>query len=114
MTTATAVSTAAKIPLASDSALTARMNISMEAGPPSRKTAIGRPGAGRLPDVLFHGKRRVDQLLAVGDFARELLVRGLLRDLDPGVVLGRGQRRHLDIVLLEGRDHVVIEPFRRL
>ena len=35
-----------------------------------------------------------------------------LRDLEPGVVLGRRERHDLDLVVLEHLDHLVVEPLR--
>src|SRR5262245_5803947 len=58
---------------------------------------------------LLDAQRGVDELLAVGDFLRELLVRALLRHLNPCVVFGRRERHDLDLVLLERLDHLVVE-----
>src|SRR4051795_9797183 len=77
---------------------------------PRRSAARSRP----TEVGLFHRKRRVDEPLTVGDLARELLVGALLRDLDPGIVLLRSEGRDLDIVLLEGLDHLLVELLRLL
>src|SRR3954468_4979622 len=63
---------------------------------------------------LLDAQRLVDQLLAVGYVLRELLVGALLRDLEPLVVLGRCQRHHLDLVVLEHLDHLFVEARRFL
>src|ERR1051325_7425124 len=70
---------------------------------------------GPSPDergLLFHRQRLVDQLLAVRNFLGELGVRAFLRDLQPQVVFLRRKRHHLDVVVLEHLDHLVVEPFR--
>src|SRR5438874_9855204 len=59
--------------------------------------------------ALLDRERFVDQLLAVRDFLRELLVGALLRDGDPVVVLGRRERHDLDVMLLERLHHLVVE-----
>src|SRR5829696_5767674 len=99
MTTAAAVKVAAKIPQACEISFTPRMKWSTRVYP--KPAAVGgRPaGVGRpvLGIALFHRKRGVDQFLAVRHFAGESLVGALLRDLEPGVVLLRGQGDDLDI-----------------
>src|SRR5215216_15534 len=112
MTTAAAVRAAAKMPQACESSRTPRMRTSI--GPstlPEGRAGRRRPGVG---DGLLHGKRRIDELLAVGDLAGELLVRALLRDLDPGVVFLLGEGHDLDVVLLEGVNHLLVELLRFL
>src|SRR5215216_5194068 len=112
MTTAAAVRAAAKMPQACESSRTPRMRTSIGASTlPEGRAGRHRPQVG---DGLLHGKRRVDQLLAVGDLARELLVGALLRDLDPGIVLLGCEGRDLDVVLLEGLDHLLVELLRFL
>src|SRR5213079_3277831 len=71
-------------------------------------TKRSSPSPRRSP-MSLHAERRVDQLLAVGDFLGELGIRALFGDLDPRVVLRRRERDHLDLVLLERLHHLVVE-----
>src|SRR5712691_2390110 len=70
----------------------------------------GRAAPARETRALLDAQRGVDELLAVRHFLGELIVGALLGDLDPLVVLGRGERHHLDLVILEGPDHLVVQP----
>src|SRR5215467_1578754 len=82
----------------------------------TRLTAVTKPFT-FLPPArprLLDRKRLVDQLLAVGHFLRELLVRAAARDLDPLVVLGGAEGHDLDLVVLERLDHLVVEALRLL
>src|SRR3954465_13016594 len=74
----------------------------------TRRTATTKASTTALLD----GERLVDQLLSVGHFLGELVVRAFLRHLHPPLVLGAGERDDLDVVLLEGLDHLVVEPLR--
>src|SRR3954452_22238556 len=90
-----------------------RTNLSINTPPsvPACHTTTGasvrRPGA--TDAALFDRKRLVDQLLSVGNLGCELFIGAVLRNLDPRVVFRRSQRDNLDIVLLEGGDHLVVE-----
>src|ERR1043166_4586359 len=66
------------------------------------------------PPELLDAQGVLDQLLAVRDFLGELVVRALPRDLEPLVVLGRGQGHHLDLVLAERLHHLVVQALRLL
>src|SRR5215831_16241415 len=81
----------------------------------SRLTAAIKPFTSPLPlPRLLDRKRLVDQLLAVGDFLRELVVGARARDLDPLLVLGRRKRHDLDLVVLERLHHLVVQALRLL
>src|SRR4051794_33446060 len=105
--TAAAIKPAAMIPHSCEIILTVRMKRSMR--PPARPWCLTAAGGGRGRRILVEGERLLDQLLAVRHFVGELLVRALLRDLDPGLVFRRCQRRDFDVVLLECVDHFVVE-----
>src|SRR5712691_9255328 len=113
--TLAAIRPAANTPQICDSSVTPRMNRSIGRPlVPARQVTAGGSVRRPRPIRLFDRERLVDQLLAVGNFGGELLVGAVLGDLDPGVVFRRGQGRDLDIVLLEGGDHLVVETPGRL
>src|SRR5262249_42237452 len=118
ITTLAASKPAANTPQICEIRVTTRMNRSILSPlplPRSHDDRQARPaGPSRSAAALFDRKRLVDQLLSVGDFSSELLIGTVLGDFDPGVVFLRRQRDHVDIVLLEDRDHFVVEAFRGL
>src|SRR5215213_1934347 len=100
--TAAAIKPAAMIPQTCEMRVTIQMKRSM--CPPThaqRACSAGAPAGRPGGQASLHGERRVDQLLAVRHLAGEVLVRAVLRDLDPGVVLGARHGRDLDVVLLK-------------
>src|SRR2546421_10644380 len=113
-----AIRPAAMKPHSCETALTARTKLSK--GRVHR--GVGTTNKGRLappfdvpgPRALLDAQRRVDQLLAVRHFLGELGVGALPRNSEPLVVFGRGQRDHLDLVLLERLDHLVVQSLRLL
>src|SRR5882762_1216545 len=111
--TPSAISPAAMNPHSCETALTARTKLSMVW---ARIARSGQQTKGRLAppfDVqgpaLFNAQRRVDQFLPVRDFLGELRVRALPGHFDPLLVLGGRKRDHLDLVVLEHLDHLVIQ-----
>src|SRR5262245_7354428 len=114
ITTLAASKPAANTPQICESSVTPRTNRSIYRPLiPGHTTTVGPPVVA-IPSFLFDGERFVDQLLSVGNFGGELLVGAFLGDLDPGVVFRRREGDHLDIVLLEGSDHLVVETLGRL
>src|SRR3954462_156975 len=100
-TTLAATKAAANIPHACEMRVMPRINRSIGVYLNTcEKTAGGNPASRSRPELL-HCERFVDQFLAVGHFTRELLVGAVLRDLEPGLVFGRGKGGDLDVVLLE-------------
>src|SRR5690348_6740273 len=59
--------------------------------------------------LLLDRERLVDQLFAVGHFLGELRVGAVAGDLHPFVVFLGRHRDHLDLVLLERLDHLVVQ-----
>src|SRR5258708_11465617 len=107
------ISPAATKPHSCETRLTTRTKLSMGMG---TRRQVGTINKGRLAppfDVqglaLFDAQRRVDQFLSVRNFLGELRIRAFPGDLDPLVVFGGRQRDHLDLVLLEYLDHLVIQ-----
>src|SRR5262245_742740 len=115
ITTLAASKPAANTPQICESSVTPRTNRSMyrPLSPVTRRPAVGPPVVA-IRSSLFDRERLVDQLLSVGNFGGELFVGAVLSDLDPGVVFRRRQGDHLDIVFLEGSDHLVVEALGRL
>src|SRR6266705_439768 len=111
--TPNAISPAATKPHSCETRLTTRTKLSIGMG---THRQVGTINKGRLAppfdmqsSALFDAQRRVDQFLSVRNFLGELRVRALPGDLDPLVVLCGRQRDHLDLVLLEYLDHLVIQ-----
>src|SRR6185312_13333739 len=88
--TAPAMRRAAATPVMRESSRTTRMKASKGFLPAE---GIGRPGAGARPvrQRLLHREGFVDQLLAVRHVLRELRVAALLREREPGLVVGVAQ-----------------------
>src|SRR3979490_2324207 len=111
--TPSAISPAAMNPHSCETALTARTKLSMGG---MRIVWAGTINKGRLAPpfdmhcpALFDAQRRVDQFLSVRNFLGALRVRALPGHFDPLVVFGGRQRDHLDLVLLQGLDHLVVQ-----
>src|SRR3982750_3991821 len=74
----------------------------------TRRTATTKASTTALLD----GERLVDQLLSAGHFLGDLVVCAFLCKHNPRVVFGAGELNDLHVVLLEGLDHLVVEPLR--
>src|SRR5215510_3049942 len=116
ITTLAASKPAANTPQICESSVTPRTYRSMYRPliPGHTTTGGWAPPVVAIRSSLFDRECLVDQLLSVGNFGGELLVGAVLSDLDPGVVFRRRQGDHLDIVFLEGSDHLVVEALGRL
>src|SRR6201988_3021659 len=113
MITLAAIRPAATTPQAREISVTPRIKLTMAQTP----RGVAKRPAVTPPAVrwdLFDCQGGVDQLLAVRHFACEGLVGAFLCDFQPGIVFFRRQGHDLDVVLLECRDHVVVELLRFL
>src|SRR5581483_4707409 len=100
--TLAAIKPAANRPQARDTSVMPRIKRSIgERFPLAPAKRIGGFNRRSSCSVSFHRQRFIDQLLAVGHFARELFIGAVLRDLQPRVVFGGTQGGDLDVVLLE-------------